>query len=86
MELEMEFCIVLEQTVLMMPQTCLQVDPKPVYQLSKLDLTNRRTNGWTDICDSRAAFAAEKLTMPCLKFPLCNGLVEPATKEELSLV
>ena len=63
MELEMEFCIVLEQTVLMMPQTCLQVDPKPVYQLSKLDMTdkrtNGRTNGRTDICDSRAAFAAE---------------------------
>ena len=52
MELEMEFCIVLEQTVLMMPQTCLQVDPKPVYQLSKLDLTDERTdertNGRTD--------------------------------------
>ena len=61
MELEMEFCIVLEQTVLMMPQTCLQVDPKPVYQLSKLDLTNGRTNERTDICDSRAAFAAENL-------------------------
>ena len=59
MELEMEFCIVLEQTILMMPQTCLQVDPKPVYQLSKLDLTNGRTDGRTDICDSRAAFAAE---------------------------
>ena len=56
MELEMEFCIVLEQTVLMVPQTCLLVGPKLVYQLSKLDLTNGRT----DICDSRAAFAAEK--------------------------
>ena len=68
MELEMEFCIVLEQTVLMMPQTCLQVDSKPVYQLSKLDMTdeqtdertNGRTDERTDICDSRAAFAAEK--------------------------
>ena len=68
MELEMEFCIVLEQTVLMMPQTCLQVDPKPVYQLSKLDMTdkrtNGRTNGRTDICDSRAAFAADKTQNP----------------------
>ena len=63
MELEMEFCIVLEQTVLMMPETCLQVDPKPVYQLSKLDMTDKRTNERTDICDSRAAFAAEKVHM-----------------------
>ena len=60
MELEMEFCIVLEQTVLMMPQTCLQVDPKPVYQPSKLDLMDERT----DICNSRAAFAAEKSSKP----------------------
>ena len=55
MELEMEFCIVLEQTVLMVPQTCLLVDSKPVYQLSKLDLTDKQT----DICNSRTAFAAE---------------------------
>ena len=47
MELEIVFCIVLEQTVLMMPQTCLQVDPKPVYQLSKLDLTDKQMDRWT---------------------------------------
>ena len=30
-----------------------------IYRLSKLDLTNGQTEGWTDICTSRAAFAAE---------------------------
>ena len=59
----MQEWIGLEQTVLTVPQTCLQLIYLAIYRLSKLDLTDERTdertNGRMDICTSRAAFAAE---------------------------
>ena len=45
--MELEFYLLLEQMVLMVPQTFLLVGLKPVYQLSKLDLTDKWTNGRT---------------------------------------
>ena len=50
----------LECTILTIPHTCMYDTYKAIYKLSKLKYPNEPTNGRTDICTPRAAFAAEK--------------------------
>ena len=52
----------LECRVLTIPHTCMYNTYKAIYKLSKLKYPNTRTDGRTDICTPRAAFAAENKT------------------------